>query len=389
VAFSNFRSLQHAPHPHADKMDLPPERIKELMEEEFEDPIIASIAAKLLNVPEYDSDDSQWDTDSDGSEEDDAVAAEAGLEKDDAVAADGAHANAYQDAVGCMWTPEELEDLKKPILVPSKLLAPTQFPFSPFPKKEPSLNKKDGAALQKAKDMFDQYLANAENARPLVELLKPQSSLHAYKAAVGDSEGFSLYRIGRCDEDLKVPECEHVSHITLSDDDIMQGAYHPLIDFQLTPDVGRLFAKHVSVWPGCFAIRRVKNARLTDAEKAARRLPDKVLPTDVVVSQEGYIAYRSGNVIEPTSNQRAYMEWYSQRMKGGQGVGEEWDHPPTYPRFLHKDEVEKERLAKEKYSYVRTAKRKRDESQDDFFARTNAEFNEDYLARTNAEDEDE
>jgi hypothetical protein len=83
------------------------------------------------------------------------------------------------------------------------------------------------------------------------------------------------------------------------------------------------------------------------------------------------------------------MEWYSQRMKGGQGVGEEWDHPPTYPRFLHKDEVEKERLAKEKYSYVRTAKRKRDESQDDFFARTNAEFNEDYLARTNAEDEDE
>ena len=32
VAFSNFRSLKHAPHPHADKMDLPPERIKELME---------------------------------------------------------------------------------------------------------------------------------------------------------------------------------------------------------------------------------------------------------------------------------------------------------------------------------------------------------------------
>ena len=356
-------------------MDLPPERIKELMEEEFEDPIIASIAAKLVNVPEYDSDDSQWDTDSDGSEEDDAVAAEAGLEKDDAVAADGAHANAYQDVVGCMWTPEELEDLKKPILVPSKLLAPTQFPFS---KKEPSLNKKDGAALQKAKDMFDQYLANAENAaRPLVQLLNN-------KAAVGDSEGFSLYKTWGYAEDLTVPECERTSHRILSEFDIIQGAYHPLIDFNLTPDAGRLFAKHVSVWPGCFAMRRVKNVRLTDGEKAARRLPDKILATDVVVSQEGYIAYRSGNVIEPTSNQRAYMESYSRRMKGGQGVHEGLTLP-TYPKYLHKYEVEQERLAKEKYSYVRTAKRKRDESQDDFFARTTAEFNKDYLARRKAE----
>lgn len=222
-----------------------------------------------------------------------------------------------------------------------------------------------------------------------MELLKTTPDYKAdYKAAVGDSEGFCLYRTWGYEQDLTVPECERLSHRILSDTDIIQGAYHPLIDFNLTPDAGRLFAKHVSVWPGCFAKRRGQKAKLTDAEKAERRLPDKVLPTDVVVSQEGYIAYISGNVIEPTSNQRAYMEWYSQRMKGGQGVGEEWDHP-TYPIFLHKDEVEMERLVKEKYSYVRTAKRKRDESQDDFFARTDAEFNKDYLARTNAEDEDE
>ena len=48
--------------------------------------------------------------------------------------------------------------------------------------------------------------------------------------------------------------------------------------------------------------------KLTDAERAARRLPDKVNPTDVVVSREGYIAHRTGNVTEPTPSQKEYMD---------------------------------------------------------------------------------
>ena len=42
---------------------------------------------------------------------------------------DGAHANAHETAPcinPCMWSGEEAENLKKPILVPAKLLAPTE-----------------------------------------------------------------------------------------------------------------------------------------------------------------------------------------------------------------------------------------------------------------------
>ena len=41
---------------------------------------------------------------------------------------DGAHANAYETDANedlKFWTPEESENLKKPMLVPAKLVAPT------------------------------------------------------------------------------------------------------------------------------------------------------------------------------------------------------------------------------------------------------------------------
>ena len=226
---------------------------------------------------------------------------------------DGAHANAHDDDSGDVdtgfWTAAERENMKKPILVPAKLVAPTQRAFYG---RAPKLGKKAEAELQRAKDAFDQHLANAEYSRPIVELLTPHN-VPNYKAVVGDSEGFSLYVTSTPskNERRNLPESERSSHVLIYEQYINKTHFHPLIDFHLTKDAGKLFMEYISMWPGCFALRRDKAAtrKLTDAERAARRLPDKVTPTDVVVSQEAYIAYRSGNVDEPTPRQMAFMEW--------------------------------------------------------------------------------
>jgi hypothetical protein len=105
---------------------------------------------------------------------------------------DGAHANAHDDDSGDVdtgfWTAAERDNMKKPILVPAKLVVPTQRAFYGRAAK---LGKKAEAELQRAKDAFDQHLANAEYSRPIVELLTPHN-LPRYNAVVGDSEGFSL-----------------------------------------------------------------------------------------------------------------------------------------------------------------------------------------------------
>ena len=252
---------------------------------------------------------------------------------------DGAHANAHDDDSGDVdtgfWTAADRENMKKPILVPAKLVATTQLNFS---SREHKLGKKAEAELQRAKDAFDQNLANAEYSRPIVELLKPHI-LPRYKAVVGDSEGFSLYVTSTPSKrELKtLPESQRTSHHLIYDYCINMSAFHPLIDFHLTTDAGKQFAAYVSMWPGCFALRRDKKSstrKLTDAERAARRLPDKVTPTDVVVSQEAYIAYRSGNVDEPTPHQIAYMERNARNIEEGSRAV-----TPAYPFILHNDEV--------------------------------------------------
>lgn len=268
---------------------------------------------------------------------------------------DGAHANAHDgypsgDVDIGMWTAAERENMKKPILVPAKLVAPTQRGFY---SRAPKPGKKAEAELQRAKDAFDQYLANAEYARPLVELLRPHI-LHSYEAVVGDSEGFSLYLSSSPskNERRSLPEPNRTSHHLISNYCIDRSAFHPLIDFHLTVDAGKLFTEYVSMWPGCFALRRDKSAKLTDAERAARRLPDKVTPTDVVVSQEAYIAYRSGNVDEPTPRQMAFMEMTARKMEEGS-----YALPPAYPYCLHNDEVSTMRI------FANAKKRQREEEE--------------------------
>ena len=251
---------------------------------------------------------------------------------------DGAHANAHDDDSGDVdtgfWTAADRENMKKPILVPAKLVAPTHRGYYA---RAPKLGKKAEAELQKAKDAFDQHLANAEYARPLVELLEP-SYVPRYKAVVGDSEGFSLYITSTPSKNAlkNLPEFERTSHHLICDWCMKKSAFHPLIDFHLTTDAGKLFHEYVSIWPGCFALQRDKAAtrKLTEAERAARRLPDKVTPTDVVVSQEAYIAYRSGNVVEPTPHQMAFMERNARNVEEGSRAV-----TPAYPFCLHNDEV--------------------------------------------------
>ena len=128
------------------------------------------------------------------------------------------------------------------------------------------------------------------------------------------------------------------------DTTIKDEAFRPLIDFHLTVDAAKLFAEHVSIWPGCFARYRggpKLYMKLTDAERAARRLPDKVNPTDVVVSREGYIAQRTGNVTEPTPSQKEYMDLYARKVSldqprlGSQGHVEK----PQYAHNLRHNRV--------------------------------------------------
>ena len=87
-----------------------------------------------------------------------------------------------------MWTAEELDALHDPILVPAKLLVPTQLRAS-VRSTEPKLGRKAEEALQRAKDVFDNYLAHAEYAPPLADLISYY--VEDYKKAAG--EGFSLY----------------------------------------------------------------------------------------------------------------------------------------------------------------------------------------------------
>ena len=263
---------------------------------------------------------------------------------------DGAHANAYETDANeelKFWTPEESENLKKPMLVPAKLVAPTVVREWHTRKEKKSLSKKAEADLQRAKDLFDNYLANAEYAPPLVELLIP-SVLDAYKEVAG--EGFSLYHISRPDkkelqEDPEQTRARGFTHGLLEETDIKDEHYQHLIDFNLTIDAGKLFAEHVSMWPGCFTKRRGNSGKaatcgrkLTDADRAARGIAHNVTVTDVVVSQEAYIAYRSGNVTELSESQKAYMDFRARKI-AMVAVGRNVPGPPHYPSYLQRDEA--------------------------------------------------
>ena len=279
---------------------------------------------------------------------------------------DGAHANAYEtDASEDLnfWTPEERENMKKPMLVPAKLAAPTQVcDWQTY--KEISLSKKAEAALQRAKDLFDNYLANAEYAPPLAELLRP-SVLDAYKEVA--AEGFSLYSKMRPDKS-EIQRARCFTHDRLGELDIKKEHYHHLVDFKLTIDAGKLFAEHVSIWPGCFAMRRGNSGKaascgrkLTDADRAARGIAHDVTVTDVVVSQEGYIAYRSGNVIELSESQKEFMDFRARRIAMG-AVGHNVPLAPQYPCYLNRDEA----TADDEYRKLRKDLKRQREDDDDF-----------------------
>ena len=281
---------------------------------------------------------------------------------------DGAHANAYETDANedlRFWTPEAIENLKKPMLVPAKLVAPTVVREWDTRKEKKSLSKKAEADLQRAKDLFDNYLANAEYAPPLAELLRP-SVLDAYKEVAG--EGFSLYSKMRPDKsELQRARC--FTHDRLGELDIKKEDYHHLIDFKLTIDAGKLFAEHVSMWPGCFAMRRGNSGKaascgrkLTDADRAARGIAHDVTVTDVVVSQEGYIAYRSGNVTELSESQKEYMDFRARKIAMGT-VGHNVPGPPTYPSYLNRDEA----TADDEYRKMRKDLKRQREDDDDFY----------------------
>jgi len=99
------------------------------------------------------------------------------------------------------------------------------------------------------------------------------------------------------------------------------------------------------MWPGCFTKRRGNSGKaatcgrkLSDADRAARGIAHNVTVTDVVVSQEGYIAYRSGNVTELSESQKEYMDFRARKIATG-SVGHSVPKPPHYPLYLNRDEA--------------------------------------------------
>ena len=268
-----------------------------------------------------------------------------------------------------MWTAEELDALHDPILVPAKLLVPVQLRYTDT---ELKLGRKAEEALQRAKDVFDNYLAHAEYAPPLADLISYY--VEDYKKATG--EGFSLYLPNRPSpkeltlmrhqygRNVQWPQYDSFTRRLITDGHIKDAAFHPLIDFHLTADAAKLFAEHVSIWPGCFARYRGGTKvlmKLTDAERATRGLPDKVNPTDVVVSREGYIAHRTGNVTEPTPSQKEYMDIYASKYALGQP---RWGHTghmvkSHYAHNLRHNRVEFEAQKAIPWN-IRAAKRKYD-----------------------------
>ena len=192
----------------------------------------------------------------------------------------GAGAEDERVRVEYMWTAEELDALHDPILVPAKLLVPVQLRYTDT---ELKLGRKAEEALQRAKDVFDDYLANAENAPPLADLISYYGE--DYKKAAG--EGFSLYILRRplpkditdmskqYGRNAQWPQYDSFTRRLISDGDIKDAVFYPLVDFHLTLDAAKLFAEHVSIWPGCFARYRGGSKvlmKLTDAERAERRL---------------------------------------------------------------------------------------------------------------------
>ena len=238
----------------------------------------------------------------------------------------GAGAEDERVRVEYMWTAEELDALHDPILVPAKLLVPVQLRYTDT---ELKLGRKAEEALQRAKDVFDNYLAHAEYAPPLADLIS--HDIDDYKKAAG--EGFSLYLPNRPSpkeltlmrhqygRNVQWPQYDSFTRRLISDATIKDEAFHPLIDFHVTADAAKLFAEHVSIWPGCFA-----------------RYRGKVNPTDVVVSREGYLAHRTGNVTEPTPSQKEYMDQCAGKVALG---SPRWGmRKPQYVEYLRHNRVE-------------------------------------------------
>jgi len=288
-------------------------------------------------------------------------------------AMNGAGAEDERVRVENMWTAEELDALHDPILVPAKLLVPIQQAAEG---RRGSLGSKAEEALQRAKDVFDNYLANAEYAPPLADLIG--YNVEGYKRAAG--EGFSLYGLNQHPPSPKEltdmrqqrgrnaqwPQYDSFTRTLVTGKYFKNEAFYPLIDFHLTADASKLFAKHVSIWPGCFTRYRggyevFDKSKLTDAERAARGLPDKVTPTDVVVSREGYIAHRTGNVTEPTPSQKEYMDLYASKIALGMPRKGSPGHlkKPQYVEYLRHNRVEFE-AQKGISGHLRAAKRKFD-----------------------------
>ena len=120
-------------------------------------------------------------------------------------------------------------------------------------------------ALQTATALFDAHIAVAAT-RPIADLLPRK--FHAAYAAAADGV-FLLY--------LPVGEQGNCQVIAKYQPDVFTAP--ALVPFHLTDAAGKLFAAHVTMWPGC-AARRV---RLGDAEKRAQGFtgPGPVITTRV------------------------------------------------------------------------------------------------------------
>lgn len=220
-----------------------------------------------------------------------------------------------------IWAPLDYDDMAGRQAVPTRLA----FPFVYAP--DVALSKNAQTLLDEALRVFHERLLTAEAPKKIVDMLAPHRRLE-YERRAGSPDRFLLYLRREREKWEDAKSSYHVPVTSFYADD----AFDTTIDFHLPEAAGKVFASHVSRFPGCVA-RRVK---LTPEEKAREGFRGKASPcyTRVAVSAEGCEAFREGRVREPTPAQIAALRFYKSRCET-HGVPMGWGRVETkYPTCL-------------------------------------------------------
>lgn len=198
-----------------------------------------------------------------------------------------------------LFSPEDKLTLLRPRSVPSKL----PYPFKPCaPGDEEKLSASAKAALSAHIAAFEERMG--ENDAPGI-----RDMLISEAKAVYDAE------LAACGEESA--EGAHLLYLHMKDDTKDTERFDPIVNFyadhvykvldgsNLSAAAFKVFAAHVSTYPGCAACQ-TSGSKSKSKSKACVK---------VAVSQEGSIAFRMHRIWKPTPDQLAAKAFYDLRVE--------------------------------------------------------------------------